>query len=219
MAGLCMMPALLFNPSTEGRILQFLWFWALSALAGKRNNPAVTILVMLGITAFNLLVPYGRVLFSLGGFNVTSGALLAGLRRGATLEGLFMLSRLTIRRDLRLPGGFGTLLGESFRIFSLMTEREGRGAPAALPDSAPAQAGRVSLRGRLEAVIGRIDGLMLELDPPEAAPEAGPAFGPASGRDTPPAGAEGRRHSPLPGIAILAAAVIAAWLPWVFFRA
>jgi heptaprenyl diphosphate synthase len=199
------MPALLFNPSTAGRIIQFLLFWALAVLAGKKNNALATILVILGITAFNLLVPYGRVLFSLGAFKISSGALLSGLRRGVTLEGLFMLSRLTIRRDLRLPGAFGELVGESFRILSLITEKK---SAFALPDkkAAPELSAAFSLRRRFKNIITGIDDLMLELD---AAETAG---------DAPLTGGNEKKHSSLPGIAILAAAVIAAWLPWLFFR-
>jgi heptaprenyl diphosphate synthase len=185
-AGLCIMPALLFNPGTWGRTLQFLLFWVLSVLAGKKNKPLTAVLVILGITVFNLLVPYGQVLFSLGAFNITRGALLSGLRRGVTLEGLFMLSRLTVRQDLHLPGGFGELAGEAFRILALITEKK--------------------YRIRADNLIAGIDGLMLELSAPEAPAEAAPPVG------------EQRNHSPLLGILILGAAVIAAWLPWLFFR-
>jgi heptaprenyl diphosphate synthase len=123
-AGLIIMPALLFNPNTIFRVIQFLFFWFLAWLTGKKNNPLITILVMLGIVIFNLLVPYGQVLFSLGVFKVTIGALFAGIGRAVTLEALIMLSRVTIRQDLRLPGSFGELIGESFRIFALIMERK-----------------------------------------------------------------------------------------------
>jgi heptaprenyl diphosphate synthase len=123
-AGLCTMPALLFNPDTACRIVQFVFFWFLAWLAGKKNNPALTLLVLLCITVFNLLVPYGRVLASWGIFRITEGALMTGLRRAVTLEGLIMLSRATIRRDLRFPGSFGALIGESFRLLALIRDRK-----------------------------------------------------------------------------------------------
>jgi heptaprenyl diphosphate synthase len=123
-AGLLIMPALLFNPGTISRIAQFFFFWFLAWLAGKKNNPLITILVIMGIVAFNLLVPYGKVIFSLGVFKITTGALLAGLHRGVTLEALNMLSRVSIRQDLRLPGSFGELVSESFGIFAQITERK-----------------------------------------------------------------------------------------------
>jgi heptaprenyl diphosphate synthase len=123
LAGLLMMPALVFNPYPYARFLQFLFFSLLVWLAGKKNNPLIAIVVILGIVAFNLLTPYGQALFSIGTFRFTLGALEGGLKRAATLEGLIMLSRFAIRRDLRLPGAFGGLIGESFRILASIQER------------------------------------------------------------------------------------------------
>ena len=120
--GLFMIPALLFNPDTGMRIVQFLFFWALAWLSGKKNNPLITICVISGIVFFNLLVPYGEILFSVGPLNITSGALQGGIRRAVTLEGLFMLSRCCIRKDIALPGQFGEIANESFRIFSHLGE-------------------------------------------------------------------------------------------------
>jgi heptaprenyl diphosphate synthase len=125
-AGLLIMPALLFTSVTQVRAALFLFFWFLAWLAGKKNNPIITILIILGIVICNLFVPYGKVLFSAGAFKITEGALNAGIHRAVTLEGLIMLSRLTIRKDLRLPGAFGGLIGESFRFFSLIVNQKQR---------------------------------------------------------------------------------------------
>jgi heptaprenyl diphosphate synthase len=122
-AGILMTPALVFNPDPYLRSLQFLFFLFLVWFAGKKNNILVTLAVILGIVAFNLLAPYGRVLFSIGGFRITEGALRGGIQRAATLEGLILLSRFAIRKDLRLPGSLGSLVGESFRILALIQER------------------------------------------------------------------------------------------------
>jgi heptaprenyl diphosphate synthase len=70
--------------------------------------------------AFNLIVPYGQVLFSIGRFRITIGALMTGIQRAVTLQGLIMLSRLAIRRDLHIPGKFGELLGESLKYYALI---------------------------------------------------------------------------------------------------
>jgi len=123
-AGLVIMPALLFNPSTEFRVLQFLFFWLLVFLTGRKVNPVTTILVIVCIIAFNLIVPYGRILFSIGPFRITSGALKAGIHRAVTFEALIMLSKLCIRQDLKIPGAFGEILGESLRLFSLLLSRK-----------------------------------------------------------------------------------------------
>ena len=143
-AGFLAMPALLFNPDPLLRMFQFLGFWCLCWLAGKKNNPLLTVLVALGIVIFNLIIPYGQVLFSLGPFKITTGALMTGIQRAATLEGLLMLSRLTIRRDLKIPGLFGELIGGSFAIF------------ANIMDSRP----KITAKN----LVKDIDRLMLELD-------------------------------------------------------
>jgi len=118
------MPALLFNPVVNFRVLQFLFFWFLAWLSGRKNRPLFTFLVMLGIVIFNLILPYGQVLFSIGVFKITSGALMTGINRAVTLEGLIMLSSFTIRQDLKIPGIFGELIGESFRIFAVIMNQK-----------------------------------------------------------------------------------------------
>lgn len=122
--GLLIMPALLFNPSTETRVIQFLFFWFLAWLSGKKIDFLFTFLITFFIIAFNLIIPYGKVLYSIGVFKITSGALEAGIHRAVTLQALVMLSKVTIRQDLKLPGAFGELLGESLRIFSVITSRK-----------------------------------------------------------------------------------------------
>jgi len=124
--GLLIIPALLFNPSTEYRVIQFLFFWLLAFLSGKKIDFIFTILITSFIIAFNLIIPYGKVLYSIGAFKITSGALEAGIHRAVTLQALVMLSKVTIRQDLKLPGVFGEILGESLRIFSVIMNRKYR---------------------------------------------------------------------------------------------
>jgi heptaprenyl diphosphate synthase len=132
--GLLIMPALLFNFATFRifqidfplRFFQFLFFWFLAWLSGKKNNPLFTGLIILGIVAFNLIVPYGEILFAVGKFRITEGALVIGIHRAVTLAGLIMLSRVTVRPDIKIPGLFGELVGESFRIFALILDRKQR---------------------------------------------------------------------------------------------
>jgi heptaprenyl diphosphate synthase len=184
-AGFIMMGAFLFNPSTVLRVPQFLLFWFFAWLTGKKNKPLITLLVILGIVLFNLLVPYGRVLAEFGSLRITQGSLLGGLRRAVTLEGLIMLSRASVRPDLRLPGPLGSLIGESLRIFEGITERRG-------------------LITRKHFIEG-IDALLLELSAGQGDREGPPAGEQAAGTPqslaVPPEG-------PLPGMLFLAAAAI-----------
>jgi heptaprenyl diphosphate synthase len=213
-AGFLIMPALLFNPNTFFRILQFFLFWFLSWLSGKKNNPLITLLIILGIVFFNLLVPYGQVLFAVGVFKISSGALTAGIHRAVTLEGLIMLSRVSIRRDLRIPGGFGELIGESFRIFAMIMDSRQR----------------ITRKN----LMGDIDALMIELS--EDAPAASVVPADAASIDvsavtttnavtaadvsavTDAAPAPEKRTAP-GGYIILALVLILSWLPLIFMLA
>jgi heptaprenyl diphosphate synthase len=124
LTGLLMMAAFLVNPSTLLRLVQLLIFWWYTWLRGKKNRSLITLSVMGSIVFFNLLVPYGKVLGAVGAFRITQGALLGGLHKAITLEGLILLSQASIRADLRLPGFLGSLLGESFRIFERISQNK-----------------------------------------------------------------------------------------------
>jgi heptaprenyl diphosphate synthase len=189
-AGLAIMPALLFNPSTPLRVLLFLFFWFLAALAGKRNNLFLTFSVILGIVAFNLIVPYGRVLFTIGPLKITQGALAAGIHRAVTLEALIMLSRLAIRSDLKIPGLFGELIGESFRVFALLMNQKRRIARKTL--------------------IADIDGLLFELSGDDKI---------APGTDSEKVsgiGADKPTKTKPAGYVVLVVVVILSWVPMVW---
>ncbi|MDR0569168.1 MAG: hypothetical protein LBG87_08185 [Spirochaetaceae bacterium] len=116
-AGILMTAAFLMNPSVPLRTAQFLLFTAYALLMGKKINVLTGVLMMSCVIFFNLLVPSGKILAEIGGFPVTQGSLLGGIRRAVTMEGLIMLSKASVSADLRLPGSFGSLLGESLRIF------------------------------------------------------------------------------------------------------
>ena len=189
-AGFAIMPALLFNPSTPFRVLMFFFFWFLAWLAGKKNNPLITILVILGIVAFNLIIPYGRVLFTVGPLKITQGALTAGIHRAVTLEVLIMLSRIAIRPDLRFPGLFGELIGESFRVFALLMNQK--------------------RRVTRKTFITDIDGLLFELSADDRA-----FSGHDSGIEPNARVATSSRTKPA-GYVILAIVVILSWIPLVW---
>jgi len=185
-AGLIIMPALLLNPLVPSRIFLLLFFWFLAWLAGNKNNPLFTFLVILGIVLFNLVIPYGRILFSFGVFRITAGALMAGINRAVTLEGLIMLSRITVRPNLKIPGFFGELIGESFRIFSVIMNRRQR----------------ITRKN----LLGDIDRLMLEL--------SGDGEKSGDNGDIGNSAVPASRTKPA-GFVILAVVTILSWLSWV----
>jgi len=189
-AGFLIMPALLFNPSTEYRCFQFLFFLFLAWLTGKKINFLFTILIMAFIITFNLIIPYGKILFNIGALKITSGALEAGIHRAVTLQALVMLSKFTIRQDLKLPGAFGQLLGESMRIFSLLLSRKRR--------KTEAQNNVFNDRINRKNLIAEIDNLMLEVN------QTNFIQMPIQETKTKPV-----------GLVILIIVVILSWLPWI----
>jgi heptaprenyl diphosphate synthase len=203
-AGFIALLLFLFNPSVPGRFLQFLFFYLCAWLSGRKNNPLITFLVIAGIAAVNLLVPYGRVLAEIGLLPVTAGSLADGFRKGITLEGLVMLSTAVVRGKLfsgasGLPGEgsgqtgsaapprpavfrraavFGRFLGGALSVFAVLREGRGRVRPGHL--------------------IEDVDALLLELDgtpvPGRRAPgqEKTGAAAPAAGQGPSRGSAAGR---------------------------
>lgn len=183
LAGLLCMPAFLFNPSLPFRLAQFFLFWFYAWAVGKRISLPILLIASASIVLFNLFIPYGETLAELWGFPITSGALKTGLERAITVEGLILLSRGSVRSDLRLPGTVGALVGESFRYFDRILERKG-GIDRKDP-------------------IGGIDRLMCELwEERDALRTAAVDLRAATARRS------------FLGYPILAAAVLAAWAPW-----
>jgi hypothetical protein len=121
-SGLVVFPAFLFQPALSVRFFTALVFLFLAAAVGKRIRPVATIVMSASIVAFNLIVPFGRVLFSIGDFRITSGALSGGFEKAVTIEGLIWLSQVLVRPDVRFPGVSGELLAGTFGYFARITE-------------------------------------------------------------------------------------------------
>ena len=122
--GLIIAAALILSPSVPICAIIFLLSCILAWISGKKNNIALSLIVMTGIIFFNLLTPYGKVLIEFGSLRITQGSLMTGLRKAFTLQGLVMLSGACIKSDLRLPGKFGLLLAEAFQLLEKMRERK-----------------------------------------------------------------------------------------------
>lgn len=113
-------PAFLFQQKTEIIILETLLFFFLAF--SRRGNIKIlpSLLMILAVTFFSLLTPYGKVLFYIGGnkaLPITLGALEDGLRRSFILVGMVFLSQFALSSKLTLPGKFGSF---SIGIFSYL---------------------------------------------------------------------------------------------------
>jgi heptaprenyl diphosphate synthase len=125
-AGLVMSASILLSGSPLVKTVLFFVFMLAALAAGRAGNLLFTAIFFAVITAFNALIPYGRVIYEIGVFRLTEGALLQGVSKAATVEGLIMLSRVTISPRLRLPGRAGALLSEAFLLLPRLLEQKGR---------------------------------------------------------------------------------------------
>jgi hypothetical protein len=141
--GALLIPAFLLQRDLAIRAAQILLFISLNALSGRRVRILQFIVVSAGIVGFNLVIPTGKVLFTVLGFALTEGALKSGLAKATAMSGLIALSQFSIRADLRLPGSIGGLLGGSLFYFERI------------------MAGRKRIDRR--DIIGSLDSLLLEI--------------------------------------------------------
>ena len=123
--GLALAPSLWLQAHLAWKAAQALLFFALAAWARPRGwwRAGLASLVFLSVTvAVNLAVPLGRVLWRLGPWSITQGALEGGLAKGLTLAGLAYLSRFSVRPDLRLPGAVGRYVARTLFYLNRLLE-------------------------------------------------------------------------------------------------
>ena len=97
-------------------------FLILLLLKKKRINWVASLLLVVSIVFFSILQPSGRILFSLGSFHITAGAILFGLEKAAKLLAIVYISQYAISRDVKLPGNAGVFLRAVFLYFDRLTE-------------------------------------------------------------------------------------------------
>ncbi len=183
LCGALLFPPFLLQQDIVVRCGLVVLFLVLNLAAGRRVRILQSALVALGIVAFNLVIPTGRVLWAPLGLPLTEGALKSGVMKATAMTGLIFLSRFSIRPDLRLPGRFGGLIGKSLFYFeAIMSQRR-----------------RIDRRD----IIGSVDALLLSVTD-QVAP-SGAAN--AEGGGSQPAGSPGRRA----GLPALIAMVLFNW--------
>jgi hypothetical protein len=120
--GMLCIPGYLFQDTLWVRIGQVVLFGILATLNGKRIKWFYFVGMVVSIAFFNLLTPIGRVIYRIGPFVITVGALEQGILKGFTIVGLVFISLFSIRPDLRLPGRLGSLIGWVFLYYERILE-------------------------------------------------------------------------------------------------
>jgi len=125
-SGLMFLPAFVLQTSLAVRFLQVSAVLVLYVLSGKRLRIIYPLMLIVSVTAVNLLRPAGEVLFNVSGFPVTLDALKSGMSRALLLTGLVYVSRLCVSSVPSFPGRWGRMLSMVFFFFGRMTS-ESRG--------------------------------------------------------------------------------------------
>lgn len=108
-------------------------------LADKSRIRIAPVLTMsASIVLFNLFVPFGKILSEPFGLPLTQGALLLGIKKALTVEGMVFISRWMLKPGLRLPGKAGTLVSRAFDILGSISSGRKRLDPKNLVASVDA---------------------------------------------------------------------------------
>jgi hypothetical protein len=123
--GALLFPAFLFQSDLAIRAAEVAAFFLLGAMSGRKIRILSNLIVSVGIVAFNLVIPAGRVLVTVLGIPITDEALRSGVSKATAVIGMIAISQISIRRTLRLPGTLGGLVGRTFLYFErIMGERK-----------------------------------------------------------------------------------------------
>lgn len=76
-----------------------------------------SLLILIFVTLFSLCVPFGKVLFSIGTWKITLGALSSGLERSFLLIGMVFISQFMVDKNISLPGKLGFMVESIFLVY------------------------------------------------------------------------------------------------------
>ncbi|MBN2532216.1 MAG: hypothetical protein JXB88_04960 [Spirochaetales bacterium] len=149
--GFCILPAFIFQKVLLFRVFQtilfiFLSLFHASSSVDKRKQLVFSFFSFLFILVFNMLTPHGEVLFTLFNFPVTLGAINTGIFKATVFTGLLALSKITIAKNLSLPGPAGKMVSKVFYYFGELKEVQGK--------------------YKTKDIIKRIDLILLSITPP-----------------------------------------------------
>lgn len=88
------------------------------------KNLTSSFVLLLSIIFFSLLIPNGKLLFSIGSFKITQESLFLGLRRGLILILSVYISKIVVSKLPPLKGRFGKFINMIFLYFKELTSFE-----------------------------------------------------------------------------------------------
>lgn len=120
-AGLLALPAILLQDNTFGVMIQALYVITIAIMHGRRFRLLPNIILLISVSSAHILQPNGLLLFSLGDFPITAGAMILGMRKAFTLIALLYLSHYMVTGKPQFPGTLGRLISLQFYYFDKIT--------------------------------------------------------------------------------------------------
>ena len=124
--GLLLLIPLFFQEVLLLKLLHVVTLGILCKLSGKRIYYIYFLNLLIWITLFQLLSPFGQVLLDLKIITITKGALLSGFNKSLLLIGLVFTSLFSVSPGLKFPGRLGGVLTEMFYFYEELYSGKGR---------------------------------------------------------------------------------------------
>jgi len=124
--GLLLLIPLFFQEVLILKLIHVLTLGILCKLSGKRIYYIYFLNLLIWITIFQLLSPFGQVLFDLKIITITKGALLSGFNKSLLLIGLVFTSLFSVSPGLKFPGRLGGVLAEMFYFYEELYSSKGK---------------------------------------------------------------------------------------------
>lgn len=166
LAGLTMLPAILFQGSLLFLLIQAGCVILFAVRAGRRFRLLPNLIILISVVIANSIQVNGRVLFSIGSFDLTLGALELGLMKAVKLIAMVYLSQFMVAGKPLLPGRFGALVSMQFVYFEHIMELWGRKERRDRKSRKARKSWKTPGEKRSEhiSLITRLDELLLQLE-------------------------------------------------------
>ncbi|MCY1153164.1 MAG: hypothetical protein PQJ49_09130 [Sphaerochaetaceae bacterium] len=111
---------------SESLVLRFLMTFYIIVLAlnsGRKFRLLPNIILFISISLANTITPYGLVLFSIGSYPITLGALINGANKALLLISFIYASHYMMSSRPQIPGKLGHLISMQFYYFDRLTTK------------------------------------------------------------------------------------------------
>lgn len=144
-SGAFLIAGLIISQSLTLRVSITIFFIILASSSGRRFRLLPNLILLISISLAHTLSPNGLVLFSIGNFPITLGALTIGANKALLLISFIYASHYMMSSRPQIPGKLGALISLQFYYFDRLTTNW-------------------SLIEKKKPFIGAIDQLLLNID-------------------------------------------------------